>query len=186
MSGHRQAAVALHGLAAQDRRAILAELPETDQDILRGLLAELAELGFEHTPGIAAAMAEPAPRAAAQDDGKPDAAMRRTLRHASPAAMLAILGHEPASLQACVLALDSWPWANGFLELLPQPRRMLAAESLRAGIAAAPARSQFLLESVAAKLADMPGTAAAGTPARTEPRLSALARTLHRFAPWTR
>jgi hypothetical protein len=180
MSGHRQAAAALHGLAAQDRRAILAELPEADRDILRSLLAELTELGFERTPDIAAAPA------AAVDENEDGAAARRALRRASPAAMLAVLGHEPASLQACVLALDSWPWAAGFLELLPQSRRMLVAESLRAGLAAAPARTRFLLESVATKLPDVPDTANGGARARSGSRMGSIARTLRGIVPWTR
>jgi hypothetical protein len=50
MSGHRQAALALHALSPRDQGLILAELPETDQDTLRTYLAELKELGFDGTP----------------------------------------------------------------------------------------------------------------------------------------
>ena len=49
MSGHRHAALALYRLGAADQDLILAELPDTDQARLRGYLAELAELGFDHT-----------------------------------------------------------------------------------------------------------------------------------------
>ena len=38
MSGHRQAAVALHGLAEEDRTLILAELPPADQATLQDYL----------------------------------------------------------------------------------------------------------------------------------------------------
>ena len=47
MSGHRQAAIALHAVSAADRRLILAELPAADRVTLTVYLRELKELGFD-------------------------------------------------------------------------------------------------------------------------------------------
>lgn len=178
MSGHRQAAVALHGLDARDQRAILAELPEPDQDILRGLLAELTELGFEKTVGSALASA-PTPGRPAVEESDPDTDARRTVRSASPAAMFAVLGHEPARLQGYILSLERWPWTEGFLELLPSPRRALVSDALRAGFAPAPARTGFLLQSAARALRETQRPVA-------PPPAGLLSRTLIRLASWTR
>jgi hypothetical protein len=59
MNGHRQAAVALFGLASSDQERILAELPAQDQRILQDYLAELAALGFDKAANMADAR-EPA------------------------------------------------------------------------------------------------------------------------------
>lgn len=134
MSGHRQAAVALHALGDDDRRLILDALPAADQDTLRGYLAELTSLGFEGGSGDAALMA-PAGE----------------LSTASPAAMLALLEHEPAALVAQVLAAQPWRWSAGLLALCTPARR----EAIRAArVVAAPARTRFVLASLGERLAE--------------------------------
>ena len=139
MSGHRQAAVALHALDDADRSLILDQLPAADQTTLRGYLAELAALGFE-----SAAM-----------DGMPQATQTiqsaSDLASASAAAMFALLEHEPAALVAQVLAARQWNWHAGLLALCTPARR----EAIRAAqVAPAPARTRFLLESLGSRLAD--------------------------------
>jgi hypothetical protein len=169
MSGHRQAAVALYSLAESDQGAILAELPAADQTILRGYLAELAELGFDKAANSGAVPLAPPPADA----------QRASLQRASAAAMLSVLGQEPASLVAQLLSLGSWAWAPEFMELLTPARRALVREAASAGFAAAPAREQFLLAAIGAALRDLP---AAPVPPGTR-RFSA---SLARLVPWTR
>lgn len=138
MSGHRQAAVALHGLVEADRRLILAQLPAPDQATLRGYLAELTELGFDGD-------------AIAVDDMVPAGdAIPVELAQASPAMMLGLLAQEPAALVAQVLALEDWRWREGLLALLTPARRDAV---LAAHVSPAPARDRFLRQSLTARLA---------------------------------
>lgn len=160
MSGHRQAALALYGLGDSDRRAILAELPAADQALLRGLLDELAELGFDKNAN-GALVSAPAPVAG-------DAAA--TLMQATPAAMLAVLRHEPASLVAQLLSLRRFPWADTFMELLAPHHRALIADALRADAVVAPARERFLLDSASAAVRALPA-GPASQPAQASPSI---------------
>lgn len=146
MSGFRQAALALYGLAARDQKLILAQLPAEERRILRAHLAELATLGFD--PALADA--GPAPRAAAAPVAVPTAFDQ--LAGAGAAAMLEILEHEPATLVAQFMQIKDWPWAADFIDLLPAPRRALVRGALQAEAVQAPARQRFLLEAVAAAL----------------------------------
>jgi hypothetical protein len=168
MSGHRQAALALYALADADQDAILAELPAADQAILRGLLDELAELGFDKA---AADGVHPKPSVAGQDHA--------ALMGATPAAMLTVLGHEPATLVAQLLALRSFPWAAAFLDGLPPHRRAMVNDAQRAVATAAPApaRAQFLLDASAAAVRALPAARTAPAPAPFS---------LSRWWPWTR
>lgn len=166
MSGHRQAAVALHALAAADRTLILAELPETDQATLRGYLTELDELGFDSGAATdllprRGAGAGPVPSAA--NDEAADA-----LADAAAADVHAVLEGEPASLVAQLLSVEAWTWRADFLTLQTAPRR----EQLRACApdgAVAPARAAFLRRAVSERLQRLPAAASpapAAAPAR--------------------
>jgi uncharacterized membrane protein len=169
MSGHRQAALALYGLAEDDQRAILSELPAADQTVLRALLDELAELGFDKAAnGDLAAPAAPAAGDAAS-----------ALMQATPSAMQAVLRHEPASLVAQLISLRRFPWADAFMELMPSHRRVLVAEALRANVAIASAREQFLLESASAALRGLP-------PGPAGPVVPAAPSILSRLRAWIR
>lgn len=170
MNGHRQAAVALYALAPADQERILTELPAQDQRILQDYLAELAALGFDKAANMNDA-AEPAPAAPLEP--------RTRLHGAAAADVLAVIGHEPAALIAQVLALDNWPWADAFLAVLAPHKGMLVRDALAGGIAAAPARTRFLLGAVVARLAHVP---AAQPPVRAR-RLPAA---LSKWLPWTR
>jgi len=176
MNGHRQAAVALYGLAQSDQERILAELPANDQRILQDYLAELAALGFDKAANMAEAMAPAvAPAAPAASSTDPNA----RLRAASAAQLHAALAHEPAALIAQVMALDSWPWAADLLDLLPPQRRKLVRDALEAQ-SAAPARARFLLTAVSAALRDTPSLAAT----QPGPRRATIGFT--KWLPWTR
>lgn len=176
MSGHRQAALALHTLSPRDQGLILAELPETDQDTLRTYLAELKELGFDGTTIEPDAIAPLPPIAVA-----PVAAGRvgERLRAAGAERMLTIIGDEPASLIAAVLAIDSWPWAADFLDLLAPNKRSQVRSALDAGAAPAPARSAFLLDAVGAAIGRTP----AASPGVVGTRLTSL---FSRVTAWAR
>lgn len=140
MSGHRQAAVALHGVTDQDRELILAQLPEADQATLRHYLAELRALGFQPDAMAPALAGAPGPGAA--------------LASASPERIFAVLEPEPATLVAQVLALEDWGWSAGLLALCTPARR----EQIRAagGAAPAPARASVLRAALTARLAAYP------------------------------
>lgn len=145
MSGHRQAAAALHALGSQDREQILAELPAADQQVLRAYLAELAALGFEGG-------AIDTVQLAAGD-----------LATAAPAQLYSLLEHEPALLVAQVLALQEWRWRAGLLALFPAARqeriRAVGAQLPPPG----PARARYLRAALAARLSAAPRGAASAS-----------------------
>ena len=152
MSGHRQAAVALHALTDQDRDQILAQLPDADQAALRDHLAELHALGFQRD-GLDLGLARAAGRAR----------VRAELASAAPAQLFTLLEHEPAALVAQVLALQDWHWRADLLALFSPTRRELIKAA--AGMAPAPARARFLREALSDKLGALtPVAAIAPTP----------------------
>jgi hypothetical protein len=174
MNGHRRAAVALYGLAPCDQERILAELPAPDQRILQEYLAELAALGFDKAANMADAVG-PVPIVPVASPSDP----KNCLHGAAATDVYAVIGHEPASLIAQVLALDGWPWAESFLDLLQVQKRKLVRDALDAGIAAAPARAGFLLAAVGAGLAQAPSAAPAERGRRAPVALL-------KWLPWTR
>lgn len=132
MSGHRQAALALHALGSEDRRLVLAELPEADQAALHHYLEELRSLGFTGD-AVKTALAP-----AATD-----------LASAAPADVFALLEQEPSLLVAQVLQARAWDWRDAVLAMYRPARRqaILAARPM-----AAPSRTRFLLESLGTAL----------------------------------
>lgn len=172
MSGHRQAAVALHALAESDRALILAELPAADQATLRAYLEELRQLGFEGGAAAAEVLNAAASRGAAAPDRLIDASAQQ---------MYALLEHEPAGLIAQLLALQDWPWSADLLACFAAPQRQQIVACAPPPGAAAPARDRFLREQVAQRLALPPrAEAAAAAP------LSMLARLQQRMGVWNR
>jgi hypothetical protein len=174
VSGHRQAAVALHGLDAEDRASILAELPPADQHTLRSFLDELDALGFDRE--AVAAVGKSASAAPARSGADPHG----HLHGASAAAMFALLEPEPSALIAQVLNLRDWPWAGELVHLFPAPRR----ESIRAARALytvpAPSRTRFLLETLSARVSDV------AVPATDDGGRNPLRALRTRIAAWTR
>jgi hypothetical protein len=141
MSGHRQAALALHGLDAADREAILGELPASDRAVISGLMGELDALGID-TSGLAT---QPTISPATGPVGRINAAGAMQI--------FQLMEGEPASLVAQLLAAHDWSWKKQFIELLaPAQRGAVARFDL---VAEAPRRQALLLESLAAMLPDM-------------------------------
>lgn len=157
MSGHRRAAVALHGLKAEDRQWMLAELPAADQQILQQYIDELDALGFSYGPELAVDLAaKPITKPVKADEPEniaPPGALQQ-LQKASAEQMLACLQDEPASLIARLIALHDWPWREALLTqmsaLARQRVRTLLADSV--ANAPAPMLDDFLLDAVAARL----------------------------------
>ena len=154
MSGHRRAALALHGLVLEDRELVLAELQEGDQRQLRGYLDELEELGFG---GVAVneALADEPPSSAAQ-----------AVAAASADAILRAVEGEPASFVCVLLGAQSWPWEAVFLAALPAHLR-LRVEVMRTEGRPAAARDAFVVGAVARALGGQRAMQRpAGTPVR--------------------
>jgi hypothetical protein len=163
MSGHRRAAVALHGLHASDQQWMLAELPAPDRKILRGYLKELDALGFtsEHAladdfqPTGAAPITTVTPvtaRSAENNGGN----VREQLQQASALEMLACLQNEPIRLIACFLNLHAWPWRVELLTLLPRASQLRIRPLLDDAAPPAAGMASFLLDAVAARLRTLP------------------------------
>lgn len=112
-AGRRRAALTLHALSIQDREWLLEQLPAADRSSLRGLLAELRELGIPAEPEvIRSALSDTAPTA-----GSPSAA-----------ALAKVLARETESLRGSLLSLLTaaqresvlTQWAHE-LEARPEP-----------------------------------------------------------------
>ncbi|WUR12440.1 hypothetical protein E7V67_022470 [[Empedobacter] haloabium] len=173
MSGHRRAAVALHGLAEADRVLILDELPAQDQQVLRDYINELDELGFDTATAVDLP-AQPAPAVAANE------APADALQAASPDAVHAALAGEPASLVAQLLSIEAWRWRGAYLALQTSARSELLHAAAPAG-ALAPARAAFLRGALAERLQRMDIPAATAAPAQARPVWWRFVR-----LPWTR
>jgi hypothetical protein len=135
-SGYRQAALTLHGLRAEDRRWLLAELPEAQRASLQALLGELDELGFE--PGLVDDAANHLPALRRQS-------ARQRVAAASVDQLAPLLAAEPAFLVAHLLRMERWPWRDSVLARLPAEQRV-AVEVAVDRVREAPARDRCLLE----------------------------------------
>jgi hypothetical protein len=123
MAHPRQAALLLHALGEDDRRWLLAQLPEAQRLVLEPLLRELRALGIpadqqllaQLNPGSEAVLETPsASSSPARDES--------VVMHASAEHLAPILRGEPPQLIARLLALRSWPWAADLLQLLPDAK----------------------------------------------------------------
>jgi hypothetical protein len=164
MSGHRRAAVALHGLNAEDRKWMLAELPAADQQILQQYLDELDELGFSYGPELAVDLAaspvtSPVTKPVKSDKSDeseniaPPGALQQ-LQKACAEQVLVCLQDEPASLIARLLALHDWPWREALLTQMSALARQRVRTLLADPVvnSHAPMLDEFLLDAVAARL----------------------------------
>ncbi len=150
MSGHRQAAIALHGVSSNDQEAILANLPEQDQTILRGYLQELQTLGFTPTDNALAVAQASLPSAATEPTmasavpAAPEQPMQ--LADVSAACMFAVLAQEPSGLIAQVLSISNWPWAAEMLTMFAPAKRAAIVNQIDSGHNLAQKRQQLLAE----------------------------------------
>jgi hypothetical protein len=172
MSGHRHAAVRLQGVAAKDRRLILAELPERDRKLLQAHLEELDDLGFDCS-ALTDALAPPATPATVLS-----AASR--LRNTSAGQVLLVLASEPVQCVAHILSIEDWAWADALVAIWdPATRHALGAARGRTS-PPPPALSAALIDKLGARL----GSAAAPNPPPSP--ISAPARLAQRIREWSR
>jgi hypothetical protein len=148
MTGHRRAAVALHGLHAADRKWILDALPCADREQLTRYLGELKDLGFVDGEAIADTQVFHPPSA---DKAGPESPADR-LGQASAAQVFACLEREHASLIAQILLIREWRWAEGFLQLFAPLRRKSILGAMAGASPVAPARKKFLVEATVYRL----------------------------------
>jgi hypothetical protein len=172
VSGYRHAAIALHAVAAADRRLILAELPAADRTTLSGYLRELKELGFD---GADAGEVLSAPAAVA-----PALTSLDRIIAATPETMYAIFQHEPASMTAQFLAMQDWPWAPAMLDLFTVAQRERIRAARPSPMPDAPARRRCVFDAVLARV-----DGAVCPPPQTRPA-SPLAALLRKVTAWTR
>ena len=139
MTAYRKAAAALYSLGEADRQWVLAGLPEVDRTTLSGYLDELASLGF-------------APVASGPDDAPAAIAGPRQpiefLRDATAGELLALLDGEPSSLLAQLLAIENWQWTDSFMQKLPPVRQDRIRAALTSLGGSAPARRQYLIDTI--------------------------------------
>jgi len=125
----RQAALLLHGMTPADRTWLLDQLPLAQQEVLSGLLAELAELGVPADPAFV--------REAVTELSSPEQtawAPARALDRLEPEQLQQLaesLRHEPPMLTARLLAAGSWPWSAELLAGMDAARRRAIEAGLR-------------------------------------------------------
>ena len=158
MSGHRRTAVVLHGLQAQDRAWMLAELPEPDQAIVRAHLTELDALGFSLGSEM---IAELNLTGLNHSAATLDSAQR--LQQASAQQIVALLEHEPSALSARFFSLQAWPWQEAVWAHLAAPLR----QRIRSSMPTTPAAmlDQFLIDTLASRLQALPSVEPKPAPA---------------------
>jgi hypothetical protein len=146
MIGYRRAAVELHALGEEDRRLILAALPNSDQAMLGACLDELRELGFSSD---AISLSE---LASLSTDTEQPASPQDRIQYATARQIFAVLENEPASLIGQFLSIKSWRWSKDFLLLFSAGRQEKIREALNDTSKLAPVRQDFLLDAVAQRL----------------------------------
>lgn len=145
MSGLRQAALALHGLAPVDRDWMLSRLPAQRAGELRDLLDELQEIGIPPDPELISHAIAARPNAATQPSARASRAASLSAGQAHE-----LLAGEPDGLVATVLAGGEWSWREGFLAQLPVDRAR-HVRALASSLSVGPALRQAVLETFAAR-----------------------------------
>lgn len=162
MSGLRQAALVLHGLADADRAWMIGQLPAEQAGPVRELLAELCELGIPNDPSFAAqALASDhvhavRPRASATFAPAPE----EVLRSASVEQLQRVLEGEPQGFVAVLLVAGDWPWCQPYLTV-QEPARMRALVDLVRAQPGGPRLRAQVLAAVAARLREQSAAAPA-------------------------
>jgi hypothetical protein len=147
MNGARQAALALHSAAAQDRRWILSQLTIDQQSQVATLLEELKDLGFPEGGGDIELPSEPKPPLSPEPFAEPPLVEPlERIRCASADEIRAVLASEPAGLLATLQQIEAFAWSrNGGVAV------RAGAPNTPAG-SVAPARVQAVLAEVAGRL----------------------------------
>ncbi len=113
--GVRRAALLLHGMEPSDRIWLLDQLPVKQQELLSGLLVELAELGLPADPefvrqAVASSSTVPMPMLTRLDREQIDS-------------LTELLRHEPAVVVAHLMAAQPWTWGSSVMQSMDSSRR---------------------------------------------------------------
>ncbi len=120
LAGPRKAALLLHAMASETRLWLLSQLPEAQAETLRGLLAELSELGIPADETLLReVLADPDNATAAPSTD----AQLAVIEQAGPGTLWLALRDEPAGLVARLLALFDLRWEQAFLDQLGPSKR---------------------------------------------------------------
>lgn len=152
----RKAALLLHAMAPADRDWLLNRMSAPEGQALRGLLAELAELGIPpdtellgsllQAPRAREALAAPAARAEASGD----APFLMALDAGPIDALVRAWQGQPPRLVARALCLRPWPWRPLALEKLPLPQRRRVMDLMESTSLDAPGDNAMALALMAA------------------------------------
>jgi hypothetical protein len=160
MSGLRQAALVLHGLADADRAWMLGQLPPEQAGPVGELLAELRELGIPNDPGLAAQALARDPVHAVRTRAPSAANDPFTLmRTASLEQVQRALEGESQGFVAVLLVAGDWPWYRDYLAA-QEPARMRALVDLVRGQPGGPRLRTQVVAAVAARLRESTGAPA--------------------------
>ena len=149
MDGVRVSALALHGLAASDRKWLMARLPAAQRERLRGLLQDLRGAGVQAD----AELVQRIVREKAAHDAAPDATQAQArLMRVEAAQIWTLVRGEPDLMVARLLRLHAWPWAAEVL-IAAGKARAQRLESLMERLEPAPGLDAALLAEVEARIA---------------------------------
>jgi hypothetical protein len=145
----RRAALALHGLAAEDREWVWSHLATMDQEKLSPFLDELVELGF---PGDVSDLLD-----TDQTDDEPlhDSHSVEFIDAATPKIVHRVLKDEQVATLALVIDYHPWRWRKRVMRRLGRPRSHAIRQALwRKDYALAEPVRHEVIESLAKAIAD--------------------------------
>lgn len=123
----RRTALLLHGLSADDREWVLANLPRGQADQLRDLLRELTELGMPAEGSLVRSVLTRSPGPTPE----PRHEHQTVLKQASATQLHACLSTESDRLIAAVTCAAEWAWTDELLMKLGQARGEAIRELVR-------------------------------------------------------
>jgi hypothetical protein len=143
----KRAALALHGLSAEDREWVLSQLTTSEREAVSGHLDELESLGFPHEVsdivGEALADRQPVNRIPEVD----------IIDAAAPKIVHRVLKHEQPSTLALIMEYHPWRWQKRVMRALGRARsRAVQAAMTQRRFAASDAVQRAVMSSLAAAI----------------------------------
>ncbi|MBV8621502.1 MAG: hypothetical protein JOY84_21775 [Curvibacter sp.] len=134
-ASERQAALLLHGLAADDRIWALSQLPERQEQRMRELLDELRALGIPQdgrwVKEVVASTSDNESGPVTLPGSISDSEYFSKLAEPAVSVLVGLLRNEPDGLIARFLQVNAWSWRQNFMDQLPQPLRGRVAALLQ-------------------------------------------------------
>jgi hypothetical protein len=150
------AALRLYGLHALDREWLLLRLAPATRKILRTLIADLRRLGIDRS----CSMQDLLPACATGDFALATNHIE-AIDGAGAERMRVFLGQQNERLRAMILYAHRWRWSRTVWAALAEDERTRAALLMRELLAIEPAVFNALIETVAIRVRELPGAAAA-------------------------